>query len=531
MGAGSALRSVRVLWNVVTNYARLGLNAAIAFVLTPYMVHHMGDRDYGLWVTVFSLTGYFGLFDQGIRPSLVRYVSRDHALGDHPGLSRTISSAIVLYTAVGVATMAAAWVVAVNAPLWIRMDPALHRIAPTLVLLVGGTLALGFPLGVFGAVLSGLQRYDLANGIGMAVGVLRMVAFITVLRANGGLVALAWTSLAVNFLGHLWSWFAVRRLLPHVAIGPAWVKREYFRRIAAYGSWALVGALATNIAFQTDALVITAFIGTAFAAPFAIAGGLVDNARSLVTAAAYVLSPTASEMDALGQGEKLRHMLVAGSKYSVLVSWPVLLGMIVYGPNLLHTWVGARYESASLLLTILAVPTMVALPQATASSVLFGISKHRGIVLLSILSAVLNLGLSVWWAGHPAAMAFLFGETVRPALVGVAMGTAVPLLVISGFVTAWYACRVLEEPFLAYLWAGMLRPGLVCVAFAFPAVAVQWRWHPVGWLPMLGACAGSWLVFAVIAWFAGISSGDRERWGRMASGLLVRRPAGGGSRV
>ena len=43
------------------------------------MVHLLGDGDYGLWVTVFSLTGYFGLFDQGIRPSLVRYVSRDHA--------------------------------------------------------------------------------------------------------------------------------------------------------------------------------------------------------------------------------------------------------------------------------------------------------------------------------------------------------------------------------------------------------------------------------------------------------------------
>jgi O-antigen/teichoic acid export membrane protein len=519
------LRSVRVLWNVVTNYARLGLSAAIAFVLTPYMVHRMGDRDYGLWVTVFSLTGYFGLFDQGIRPSLVRYVSRDHALGDREGLARTISSAIVLYMALGVATMLAAWVVAINAPLWIRMDPALHRIAPTLVLLVGATLALGFPLGVFGAVLSGLQRYDLANGIGMAVGILRLVVFVGVLRAHGGLVALAWSSLGVNLFGHVWSWWAARRLLPGVPIGPGWVERAYFRRIAAYGSWALVGALATNIAFQTDALVITAFIGTAFAAPFAIAGGLVDNARSLVTAAAYVLSPTASEMDALGEGAKLRRILVAGSKYSVLVSWPVLLGLIIFGANLLHTWVGPHYESASLLLTILAVPTMVALPQATASSLLFGISRHRGVVLLSILSAVLNLALSVWWASHPAAMAALFGNTLRPALVGVAMGTAVPLLVVSGFASAWYACRVLEEPFLHYLWEGMLRPGLVCVVFVVPAMAVQLRWHPTGWWPLLGACAGSWLAFAVVAWFAGISSDDRGRWSRMITGLVARRAA------
>ena len=87
------IRSVRVLKNVLTNYLRFFLAGAIGFLVTPVMVHLLGDGDYGLWVTVFSLTGYFGLFDQGIRPSLVRYVSRDHALGDREGLARTVSSA------------------------------------------------------------------------------------------------------------------------------------------------------------------------------------------------------------------------------------------------------------------------------------------------------------------------------------------------------------------------------------------------------------------------------------------------------
>ena len=86
------------LRNVVTNYLRFFLGGVLGFVLTPLMVHLLGDGNYGLWVTVFSLTGYFGLFDQGIRPSLVRYVSRDHARADHEGLSRTVSSALALYS-------------------------------------------------------------------------------------------------------------------------------------------------------------------------------------------------------------------------------------------------------------------------------------------------------------------------------------------------------------------------------------------------------------------------------------------------
>jgi O-antigen/teichoic acid export membrane protein len=521
------LRSVRVLWNVVTNYLRLILAAGIGFLLTPFMVHHLGDRNYGLWVTVFSLTGYFGLFDQGIRPSLVRYVSRDHAAGDHEGLARTINSAIALYGGVGVLTMLVASIVAANAHAWIRVDPALLGVAPTLVLLLGATLALGFPLGVFGAVLSGLQRYDIANGIGMVVGVLRLVAFMGVLKLGGGLVALAWTSLVVNLFGHAWSWLAARRLLPGLPIGPRWVRRATLRLIAGYGTWALVGALATNIAFQTDALVITAFLGAALATPFALASGLVETSRSLVHAAAWVLSPTASEMDTLGEGEKLRSMLVAGSKYSVLVSWPVLLGLVIFGRNLLHTWVGERYAWASLLLTVLAVPTLVALPQATASSVLFGISRHRGVVVLSLSAAVANLGLSVWWARSPGLMRALFGDAVPAGLVGVAMGTAVPLFLISGIASAWYACAVLEEPFARYLWQGLLQPGLVSMAFVVPAVFVQRMWHPLGWLPLFAACFGCWLVFVAVAWGVGISGADRARWGAMLGGLLGRARAAG----
>lgn len=519
------MRSVKVLRNVVTNYLRFLLAGVIGFALTPFMVHAMGDSHYGLWITVFSLTGYFGLFDQGIRPSLVRYVSRDHAAGDQDGLARTINSALALYTAVGALTLVAAFVVAANFARWFHIDATLAPIAPTLVLLVGASIALGFPLGVFGAVLSGLQRYDLANGVGMAIGILRAFAFVAVLRLGGGLVELAWVSLAMNLLGHAISWLVVRRLLPGLPLHPRWITREHLRTIGSYSSYAFVGALATNIAFQTDSLVITGLLGAAFVTPFALASGLVDNARSLVHSATWVLSPTASEMDTLRETDKLHAMLVLGTKYSVLVSWPALLALVIFGSNLMVTWVGERYLSAGLLLTILAVPTLIALPQSTAASVLFGVSRHRGVVALSLLAALLNLGLSLWWARWPAPMAALFGTAVNPGLVGVAMGTAVPLLFVSGIATAWYACRALDMPFGRYLLSGMLQPGIVCLAFVVPAVIVQRLWHPIGWWPLALAVTGCWLVFAGFAWRFGVTSAERTRWGRMIPGLFGIRPA------
>jgi O-antigen/teichoic acid export membrane protein len=504
------LRSIRVLRNVVTNYLRFFLGGVLGFVLTPLMVHLLGDGNYGLWVTVFSLTGYFGLFDQGIRPSLVRYVSRDHARADHEGLSRTVSSALALYSAVGVVTLIATAVVAFQFTHWFKVDASQVGIAREVVLLAGLSVALGFPFGVFGATLSGLQRYDIANAIGIVVSVVRAFAFYAVLKLGFGLVGLAWASLVMNLIGHGLSWIYARRVLPRLQFGWRFITRAQLKLIGSYSGFAFVGALATSIAFQTDALVITAFIGAAAVTPFALAAGLVDNARSLVHSATWVLSPTASELETRGESAKLHEMMIVGSKYAVLLSWPVLAALIIFGHNLIVTWVDTRHTDAVALLVILAVPTLISLPQSATSSVLYGISRHRGVVTLSLLNSLLNLGLSLWWVKS-------YG------LAGVAMGTAVPLGLISGVATMVYGCRALELPIGRYLWEGMIYPGLTSLAFVVPAVIAQAVFRPVGWVPLGVTVGGCWLLFAACAWRFGLAAHERERWGRMVSGLLGSR--------
>ena len=501
------MRSARVLLNIVTSIVRFFVSGALGLVLTRLMVRGLGDASYGLWVAVFSLTGYFGLFDQGVRPSLVRYLSRDHARGDVTGMSRTLSSALALGAGIGVLVMLVTVAVAAGLGRWLHhLTPDQIETGRSIVLIAGTSVAVGFPLGVFGAALSGLQRYDLANGIGIAVSLLRFLAFVAVIRGGGGLIGLAWASLAMNLLGHAVSLVWVLRLIPGLELKRAHVSRESLRLIGAYGGLAFLGALAASITFQTDALVITAFLGTALVTPFAFAANPVEYARSFVYTATQVLAPTASEFETRGEKEKLHQMVIAGTKYSVLVSWPVLAGLLIFGRDFLVTWVGERYASAYPLLVLLTVPTFLSLPQSASAAVLYGVSRHRGVVLLSLLNAVLNLGLSLLW--------------VKPfGLSGVAAGTAIPLFLVFGIGMAVFTCRALQLPARRYLIDGMAKPGLATLAFALPAWLVEWRWHPTGWGPLALATGACWLGFAAITWRVALGRDDRGRWVRTFAGL------------
>ena len=68
------MRKIEILKNVSSSWFSLGVNILVGIFLSPFILHRLGDTAYGIWILIFSVTGYYGLFDLGIRSSVVRYV-------------------------------------------------------------------------------------------------------------------------------------------------------------------------------------------------------------------------------------------------------------------------------------------------------------------------------------------------------------------------------------------------------------------------------------------------------------------------
>ena len=95
----------QIFRNVGATWFALGLNVVVGIFLSPYILHHLGDDAFGLWILIFSVTGYYGLFDLGIRSSIVRYVARFSATDDDAELNRLVSTAMFGYGAIGILAM------------------------------------------------------------------------------------------------------------------------------------------------------------------------------------------------------------------------------------------------------------------------------------------------------------------------------------------------------------------------------------------------------------------------------------------
>jgi O-antigen/teichoic acid export membrane protein len=153
---------------------------------------------------------------------------------------------------------------------------------------------------------------------------------------------------------------------------------------------------------------------------------------------------------------------------------------------------------AGQVLAILAITTVLAAPQWLFSSVLYGISRHRIIAILRIVEGVVNLGLSIL-------LVQLIG------LPGVALGMAIPSIVIVVLVLPFFAARAIGLDLRRYHAEAYLRPLLAILPVAALALWMRAHWPAGGLVAFFGQVALLCLCYAPFAFALVLSASERRQ--------------------
>lgn len=449
----------RALINVVSSWGGLGVNIAVGFFVYPFILHHLGDEASGLWTLIYSFTGYYGIFDFGIRSSLIRYVSKFRATGDKDELTRLINTSLFTYTCVGLFLLIPTTVGVFYVDRVFQIPANFRYDARILFLMVGYATALGFPLGISGGVLEGLQRFDLINWSNITATLLRAGLIIYVLRHGLGLLSVALITVSLPLISSAVLSVFAHRLLA-VSYGRKYVGWESLRQVASYGSVTFVIIVAFRLRFKTDAVIIGTFLSAAAITHFTIGARLVDYAAEVVSSMAQIFTPMSSHFHATGNYEQLRRMFVAGNRACALIMFPMTVAFVVMGKSLIEAWVGPRYLSSYIILLIVLIPSTFYEAQSTSNRLLFGMSLHRSLAYVVLLEGIANVILSV--------------VLIRPlGIVGDALGTAIPLLCTALFFLPRHMCRVLDIPIRKFIVDAYFFPVILCLPMILALLLMQ----------------------------------------------------------
>jgi O-antigen/teichoic acid export membrane protein len=404
------------------------LSIAVGFWMLPFLISHLGEHSYGLWMAIGSVTANYFLLDVGLASAVTRNVAGALASNDSRTANRVISTALGIYTLIAAIVVVITIILTAFVPLMLAHDHEAVDVRHAL-LLTGLTLAFHFPFNAFSGIVQARARYDLLTLAQVVTLVVQTAATVMAVRAGYGIVALAYIGLGCAVLSNMLYVIVARHLFAEMSIRRDLMDRVTAKGLFGYSVWSFVAQLADQTRNGINPLVVGWLQNAAAITHFSVGSRLVDYALQLLYRATNLTTPVLTSL--LAQGRK------DDAQAAVTLIFRINLTLAIFSAGMfvalvhpfLDRWMGPGYDLSASVAIILILAKAVEFSLSPLDSLLYAAAKHKYLSLLLLVDGVFNVGLSL-------------ALGARYGLIGVALGTAIPMIFFRGIVAVPMTARL-----------------------------------------------------------------------------------------
>lgn len=450
-----------MLKNVIANWAEIIFTTLSVFILYPFLVGEMGESQYGVWLLIASLTGYFSLLQLGMPISVVRHLSRYYAEKDFEKLNMALNSSFGMFLTLAFLVLIVGIIIMFLADVVFKIPAEFVATARIAILIVSVNIALNFVFEILEGIMHAFQNFVVLNTVKIALLFLRVGLTFLVVTYHNGLLALALILSLISVLQGILLFTYIRKKYNFLKFSFKFIRKDILKEIINYSVYALLFQMAARIAFQTDPMVIGAVISTSAIVAFSLGNNFLIYLTEFIRGIARALMPRSSDLDSKNQKDALKRIYLNYSKITYFLLLFACLVLILIGKDFIAIWMGESFrEPAGNVLIILAISYLFYLTQrGVGHPILMGISKLKLPTYLMLFTALLNLGISI-----------VLGK--QYGINGVAWGTTIPNL-LNTIVMIYYTTRILDINPLKYFGQTILLPTLSGIFIVAPILLVK----------------------------------------------------------
>lgn len=442
--------------NILSSWAGYAARFGINLLFIPFITATLGQDLYGIWVLCFQIIGYFSLLELGLDRALLRFIPKALGMRDMVGANRILNTAAVVYLVSGIIVIVASQLLAGPIlSLFKTALPSLTAEGVTALKVIGVYLGIRFWLTPFGGNLSSFQRADLANLLQGIEDIVRTALMVWVLLNDGTLWELALVITATTSARLIVGSIILKRLHSEIRFDPRSASRDTSVSLMRYGGTSLAITLATLLIFNSEGPILAIMLGTAATGLYAPAAQLMLYMRHMVNTIGTPLTAALSQLDAEGNSERVHLTYLSSLRLASILSFLVGSGVLILAPDFVNLWLRPEFAATGQIMQILAVGAVFFVPQIIGNAVLFGLERHRYLLLVFSIEAIAKVLLAVWL-------------TDKFGLVGMAWAGVIPQVILYTTLYPWLISRVLSLSVWKILSTSLL-PGIRVAVITLPA--------------------------------------------------------------
>jgi O-antigen/teichoic acid export membrane protein len=284
-----------------------------------------------------------------------------------------------------------------------------------------------FPLSIVSRVLCAYQESRLANSWAAGGSIASLAGLILATHYKWGLVPLiaaySVSSLLVTAGSAIWLFaFYKPWLRPRVSA----VRKESIANLLNVGGMFFVAQIAALLILQTDNVVIAHFLGAQAVTPYSVTWRLFSCSTLLQSLLLQSLWPAYAEAFARGDGAWIRRTFRLNLVSSLAITLAIVVPLICFGSVIIARWAGADAVPSLTLLILMGAWSLIGGAFQSIVCMLNGVGRVKVQMKIGILTAVANIGLSIYFARRFGIEGVILGTLVSYvvfALVPVCMET------------------------------------------------------------------------------------------------------------
>lgn len=493
----------QLLRNTITGWGAVFIRTAIALVMVPFLLHHLGREGYGFAGLLMALIGMIEIADLGLRQALGRELSEQVARRDQTAFNELLSTSCLLYVAIALLFISVMWLVApwliavMQIPDAVAIDAVL-----ALRLYASPAILMSFMTPLFSAALTSINRFDLVNSMQIATGLAGSMVLFAVIPGSGnpigGWMAIMLTQQTLTLILLAASF---RRQCNGASLTLRMIRPARLRSLFHLGGYMYALQLSQNLSERSDPFVVSYFFGPAGIALYHPGGRMSQMLRPVVLTMADQLYPIATQEHVRNQTDRLRAILVLGTRYTFLLGIIFVVGLLVFAEPFCRLWLsgslGKDYRIAANVMMGWALVDLLVFAAGSQWSVLLGTKRLKFLIWTQLPSAALNILISIYLVGFTSLG--IVGVMVATILIGLVRR---PLLI-------WYTARSAGMRVSDYLRQSYLRPVWCLIITASAALAIRAA-IPIQVYAQLGVAAAMVAaVWVATIWRIGLESNER----------------------